>query len=465
MDSLRPGKPFSAILRKKLSPDRPLRPGASRFHIEPGGIYRLKRKNNPLGGFSATGAAGHFLTEEMALLTARLRLHLSLLVLGAALVAAPDTAAANFFSNAEKKPSLVVTDEPPPEVIYRPGSRDTAFSNQRGPSALALEDTNIQTLVTRKVDELNSDLRALQSTISAYQDRLRALQLRSDGEASEYYTLVAGINTELQAGTTPGNPILVERWNAAQNTLNRLSESAGYLSELSTEVSGEAARAAYLQDAVRATYGLSGAVKEDHRRLRQTEDDVNQSIVALNRLMTSVSDEMKRRDAYLRAERMNMQTMTLAIANGELYGQSLSNNLYKRAAEDGRAVYGDAAAPAGGIMPVSTGGFHSPAAAPANRRPLVVIRFDRANVNYEQAVYTAVGQALDKYPAARFDLVAVSPTEGNPAALALASTEARKNGEAVLRSLTQMGLPVERVRLNTASSREVRGSEVHIYVQ
>jgi len=34
--------------------------------------------------------------------------------------------------------------------------------------------------------------------------------------------------------------------------------------------------------------------------------------------------------------------------------------------------------------------------------------FDRPNVNYDQALYTAVHQALDKYPSARFDLVAVA---------------------------------------------------------
>lgn len=154
-----------------------------------------------------------------------------------------------------------------------------------------------------------------------------------------------------------------------------------------------------------------------------------------------------------------MQTMTLAIANGELYGQNLSNSLYKRAAEDGRAVYGGEAAPAPTMVSTAGGTYAS------NRRPLVIIRFDRPNVNYEQAVYTAVGQALDKYPAARFDLVAVGPADGNPAELAMASTEARKNGEAVLRTLTQMGLPVERVRLNSANSRDVRNSEVHIYIQ
>lgn len=384
----------------------------------------------------------------MALLTVHRRSQLSLLAFSAALVVfAQPALAANALGGSENMPSLMVSNQPAPEVIYAPGSRDQ--SGAIGGIYMPGQGQNMQTLVTRKVEELNADLRALQNTTASYQDRLRSLQMKSDAEAAEYYALVAGINTELQAGSTPGNPVLVERWDAAQNTLNRLSESAGYLNELSTDVAGESGRAMYLQEAVRATYGLSGAVKEDHRRLRETEDNVNQAIVALHRLMTSVSDEMKRRDAYLRAERMNMQTMTLAISNGELYGQSLSNNLYKRAAEEGRAVFGNQGA--------------APAA--SQRRPLVIIRFDRPNVNYEQAVYTAVGQALDKYPAARFDLVAVAPSEGNPAELALASTEARKNGEDVLRSLTQMGLPMERVRLNSANARDVRSSEVHIYIQ
>lgn len=392
-----------------------------------------------------------------ALLTALLRSHLSLLALGTALVAfAPNAFAASAMGGSENMPSLMVTDQPAPEVIYAPGSRDQAGA--LGSILMPGQGQNMHTLVTRKVEELNGDLRALENTIASYRDRLRSLQMKSDAEAAEYYALVAGINTELQAGSTPGNPILVERWDVAQNTLNRLSESAGYLSELSTDVAGEAGRAMYLQEAVRATYGLSGAVKEDHRRLRETEDNVNEAIVSLHRLMTAVSDEMKRRDAYLRAERMNMQTMTLAIANGELYGQSLSNNLYKRAVEDGRAVYGTAGMTPTMVSAAATGSM-------PQRRPLVIIRFDRPNVNYEQAVYTAVGQALDKYPAARFDLVAVAPTDGNPAELALASTEARKNGEDVLRSLTQMGLPMERVRLNSANSRDVRSSEVHIYIQ
>ncbi|MEZ0261745.1 MAG: hypothetical protein ACAH80_12100 [Alphaproteobacteria bacterium] len=348
-------------------------------------------------------------------------------------------------------PTLVTTNEPAPDIIYRRGSRDTVLAN--GETADSVRKpryytSNVETLVTRKVNELNRDLFSLQRTTGTYQERLQSLQAKSDTDAAQYYELVAAINTELQSGTTPGNPILIERWNLAQNKLQNLSDTAGYLNGLAADLSNEASKAAYLQETVRSTYGLSGAVKQDHEQLRQLEDHVNQEIVNLNRLLTSTNDEISRRSAYLRTEHLNMQTLSLAISNGELYGQNISNTLFKSAADGGRAL---------SPMP-------SPAAS-TSRRPLVIIRFDRANVNYEEALYSAVSQALDKYPTARFDLVAVSPSKGNPAELALASSEARKNGEAVFRSLTQMGLPAGRVQLNSANSTEARNSEVHIFIQ
>lgn len=346
-------------------------------------------------------------------------------------------------------PGLVVSNEPPPEVIYRRGSRDTVLAgNTETANLRSYPSQQVETLVTRKVSELRRDLESLKRSTDSYGSRLRNLQLKSDSAASQYYEQVAAINTELQAGSTPGNPVLVERWNGAQQRLELLSQNAAHLNSLATDLSNEASKASFLQENVRAAYGLSGAVKEDHNKLRALEDETNQTIVTLNRLLTSTSDEINRRQSYLRTEKLNLQTLSLAVANGELYGQNLSNSLFQRATQDA----GTFTAPA-------------PAQTPAARRPLVIIRFDRQNVNYEQALYTAIGQALDKYPAAKFDLVAVSPAQGNPAEMALASTEARKNGEAVLRSMTQMGLPLERVRLNAANSSAVRNSEVHIYMQ
>ncbi|MBL8711822.1 MAG: hypothetical protein JNM12_02900 [Alphaproteobacteria bacterium] len=347
------------------------------------------------------------------------------------------------------RPALQMTDAPAPDVIYRRGSRDTVLTEDNATkfSPVPYYHSGVETLVSRKVNDLNRDLSSLQGTTSKFQGRLRSLQSKSDADAARYYEQVAAINTELQSGTTPGNPVLVERWNAAENSLDSLSQSAGLLNELATDLANEASKASYLQENTRAAYGLSGAVKADHDSLRTLEDNVNQEIVNLNRLLTSVGDEINRRGSYLRSERANLQTLSLAITNGDLYGQNITNTLYKKATEANNDMYRNAPA------------------APARGRPLVIIRFDRPNVNYQEPLYNAVSQALEKYPSARFDLVAVSPSRGNPAEVALASSEARKNGEAVLRSLAQMGLPVERVRLNAANSMDVRNSEIHIYLQ
>lgn len=365
------------------------------------------------------------------------------------------------------RPALVMTNTPAPEVIYHRGSRDTVLADDKTDDSMApitsypttrdapsytpqrIGNPHIETLVTRKVNGLSHELAAEKSAVDGFQGRLAALQSKSDAQASEYYSLVASIQTELQSGTTAGNPLLTERWNQAQAKLDSLSESAGALNALSSDISAEATKAAYLQESVRATYGLSGAVADDHKSLQRLEDDVNQTIVGINRLLTSVGDELNRRTAYLRAEHLNMQTLSLAISNGEMYGQNMANSLFRKAAEDGQDFLKGAGA--------------SPA--PSQRKPLVIIRFNRPGVDYQQAVYTAVSQALEKYPSAHFDLVAVSPSEGNPARIALATTEARKNGEAVLRSLTQMGVPMERIRLNAASARDVANTEVHLYIQ
>lgn len=366
--------------------------------------------------------------------------------------ASPATAASD--SSGRRLPALVVTNDPPPDVIYRRGSRDTVLASEDGArSSLGSENPHVETLVTRKVSELGADLTQEQRAVEDFQDRLTAIQSKTDGLASEYYSLVAAIETELQSGTTAGNPVLTDRWNKAQEKLDMIEEASARLNELATDISNEASKAAYLQDSVRSTYSLSGAVEDDHKKLQRLEDAVNQNIVAINRLLTSTSDEINRRTSYMRSERLNMQTLSLAIANGELYGQNIATALFKKAAEEGQPLFGadDSSAEKTAAMPT--------------RRPLVIIRFDRPDVEYQQAVYTAVSQVLNKRPSAKFDLVAVSPTEGNPAELALASTEARKNGEGVLRSLTQMGLPVERVRMNAANSRDVANNEVHLYIQ
>jgi len=348
-------------------------------------------------------------------------------------------------------PSMVVTDDQT-DVIYRRGTRDTDFSTGDAIASMSsLNTQHIETVVTRKAIELNHDLEQLQEGVENSSSQLRRLQAKHEGGSAEYFAIVAGISAELQSGTTAGNPILIDRWNLAQSKLNALAQDEGALNVLAADLADQASRSTFLLNAVDSAFALSGAVKEDHKKLTAIQDGINQIVPVISRLLTKTNDEIARRTNYMRTERANLQALFLGISNGELYGESLTNNLYKKATSEGQ------------ILKPGMDGKSSDAS--STRRPLVVIRFDRPNVNYEQPLYTAISQALEKYPMAKFDLVAVSNNDGNPAQIALSSAEARKNGEAVLRSLAQMGLPLERVHLSAATSKDVANSEVHLYIQ
>jgi hypothetical protein len=86
-------------------------------------------------------------------------------------------------------------------------------------------------------------------------------------------------------------------------------------------------------------------------------------------------------------------------------------------------------------------------------------------VEYEQALYSAVSQALERRPQAGFDLIAVAPGQGSAAQVARGANRARRSAESVLRSLTAMGLPPSRVNLSAGTSGQAQTAEVHVYVR
>ena len=96
------------------------------------------------------------------------------------------------------------------------------------------------------------------------------------------------------------------------------------MNNLANRVSADAAMSSYLLEATRAAYGLSGAIDEDHRQLAVLEDDVNKTVVLITRLLDELSEDIARQSNYVANERGNLNTLALAIKNGELYGNSLS---------------------------------------------------------------------------------------------------------------------------------------------
>ncbi|MBC7954005.1 MAG: hypothetical protein H7Z12_19580 [Rhodospirillaceae bacterium] len=301
------------------------------------------------------------------------------------------------------------------------------------------------TYVGQKVNNLRGDLQQLQAMLARHNQGLQGIRNDTVQDSQRYHGTVAAINARLQVGTTPGNPILNQQWNAAQGELDRINEDVLKMTRLANEVTSSSALSAYLLESVRAARQLSGAVDEDHRQLRILEDETNRTVVLIERLLTELSDDVNRQQSYVANERTNLNTLALAIKNGQLYGSSF-------AGRNTAAVSYDApvAAPRAAVMADS---------------PLVTIRFDKPNVNYEGALYAAVKGALDRRPSASFDVIAVSPTGSTPGGQALGSTAVRRNAESVVRSLSNMGLPANRIRVSQTTNAGAQTGEVQVFVR
>ncbi|MCP5368338.1 MAG: hypothetical protein H6907_10695 [Hyphomicrobiales bacterium] len=300
------------------------------------------------------------------------------------------------------------------------------------------------TFVGKKVVELREELTRLQEAVGAHNGQLQNLRTRIVEDSQRYHGTTAAINARLQVGTTPGNPILVQQFNAAQADLDRLGGDITEMNNLATAVASDSTMSSFLSESARAAFNISGAVDEDHRQLAILEDEVNRTVVLIDRLLKEVTDDVRRQTNYVATERSNLNLLSAGIKTGEIYGASLTNRALASA--------GSRAGQVGALGATA-------------QRPLVVIRFDRANVPYQQALYNAVSKVLERRPDAVFDLVAVAPSAGGPAKVALNANKARRSAEGVLRSLIEMGLPPTRVAVSARTSAQARTNEVHLYLR
>jgi len=290
------------------------------------------------------------------------------------------------------------------------------------------------TAVGQKAVQFRADFEKLKSNTETRAAQLETIRNQTVTNVSSYHTLVGSIRSRLQMGSTPGNPELLAQWSQAQTQLTQIDADIGTLNQLSAQVSGDAGTSSFLLENIRAAYSLSGALEDDHRQLRVLEDEVNQNAIVIDRALLSLNDEIGRQQQYVTTERTALVELAADINVGKSYPVAGAR----------RPVV---------PRPVAT---VTPAAF-ADRKPLVVIRFDKPDVAYEPALYQALSRALERRPDATFDLVAVSAKNGDAAV-------ARKEADAVFRSMTNMGLPAERVAMATMASTTANTTEVHIYV-
>ncbi|MES2293146.1 MAG: hypothetical protein V4527_07610 [Pseudomonadota bacterium] len=297
-------------------------------------------------------------------------------------------------------------------------------------------DTGTQ--VNKTIQTLRNQMSGLETKLAANAARLADLRNNGAAAAGAYQESKARITTRLQVGTTKGNPELVSEWNSAQSSLDTLSANINQLNALGTDVTGDSSSAHFVLDQIGATFNVSGAVDEDHRQLSLLEDETNQTIVLVDRLLKETSDNIQRQTAYVASERSNLAVLSNSIKNGELYG----------------GTPGLSAAAASNNLQFASSGT-----------PLVVVRFDRPNVDYQQILYAALNQALQSRPNSSFQVVAVSPTRGNAASVQIAQTTARRHAQEIMRSMTDMGVPASRLNVASSTDPSATASEVRVFVR
>lgn len=336
---------------------------------------------------------------------------------------------------AEKaKPAKPRADRSVPAAAEQPAAQDERF----GYSASETKTS----AVSETVSKVEGSVAELKQALRQNKETFKNLKGQSAEKAARYYEIVAHINARLQIGTTPGNPELTEMWKQASAALTEMGDKVQEMKILSGEVNKQSAQINALLGNIAKTFTVPGALESDHERLKDLEDETNLTLIGQNRLASELTAQVDRQMQAFKNESAQVAALAVAIRNGKPYGAEA------------------AAAPVSLTRlnvkePVSA----VPTAKIAGRRPLMTIRFDRADVAYEQPLYRAVKAALDKRPNTDFELVAISSAKAEN------ESEALEKAQTVRDSLTAMGLPDERVVVSKTTSAVAKSAEVQLFLK
>ncbi len=307
-----------------------------------------------------------------------------------------------------------------------------------GPVAFKVAPIVSDSFVTQKINTLKTELNQLQSSVENRIKELRSIKEKMTQDSKKYYEAVAEINSRLQMGTTPGNPILNGKWRDATMMLDAVNQDVTAMNSLAAQITADSGMTTYLLDTVRASYNISGAVDEDHNQLKILEDEIIQTAVQNERLLADVNSDTERQQQYISNEKKSLAALAVAIRDGQLY----SNGLPATQSMKYRATITEEITP-------------EMSRTPAAKKALVEIRFANENIEFEQPLYGAMQKALNQNPNILFEITGV----------AVNGTVAKKHVDKVVRSMMNMGVPVNRIRTSTSSNSMTKVPEIKVFVR
>jgi hypothetical protein len=358
---------------------------------------------------------------------------------------------------------------------------DALFGAQDRPALSASAESAFGgTFMKRKIENFRAEQKQLKSVIEARRTALGAMRNETNAAVADYRTTISQITARLQQGTTPANPELMDQWRSARSKLERINEIAFDEKRLVADIESDTSMVEYMIGSIGASYKIRGATEDDHKSLRALEDEAKATGNEISAFARNVDKESDRQQAYVEAERSNLNDLALNIKNGKLYGAGSSRDFfaeggsmfssdesYSAFREEAVRDYAPSAAPSTpvsrrnapiSLKPAASGAplAIGPAVSANSSRPIATISFAKPDVEFEEPLYQALSRSLERNPAATFEVSGVSP-KGKPS-----GGEADKYVKGVMKALHDMGLPASRVALTSASA-DVSAYEVRVF--
>ena len=313
---------------------------------------------------------------------------------------------------------------------------------------------NTGTLVGQKVIAFRNELTELQESIKQNNNELQNVRSSVINNAIDYHNTTAAMEAKLQVGTTPGNPIMYQMLQKTQNNVVIMDENANTLNKIYNQAVSDMSVVNNLQDSIRATYGVSGAIDEDHTQLRTLESECNQTNLIINRLLSEVESDYGRQVEYTNTARRYLVSLDKAIKVGS---------------------YGVNNTP---LPPLQNRGFipsNLPQTHPIHRagrkpqsiengvkgKPLFIAKFNNRNVNYKDSLQRTIKAAQSKNGGFHYEVVAVTPINAS----STTSELAQKQAIAIFEDITNAGVSPDKIDILSKTSEQATGAEVQIFVK
>ena len=131
--------------------------------------------------------------------------------------------------------SILIDDE---EMM--PSSDDTIIDDGSVSRTEQMSAEASGTFVGQKINPLKEDFLAVVEAFGIHRGDYEEVKSRVYGASTEFYGTIAAINTKLQLGTTPGNPVLVRQYDQAQSELDNIEEYMREINLLNQKVNADA---------------------------------------------------------------------------------------------------------------------------------------------------------------------------------------------------------------------------------